>query len=198
MKISVIGLGKIGLPLAVQFATKGHDVVGIDIQQAVVDSVNEGIEPFPGEFDLQRKLSEARGYDRIRATTDYSDGIPNSDAIVIVVPLFVNDATWQPDFGWMENATRSLAEHLTPGTLISYETTLPVGTTRNRWKPMIEEISGLTEGEDFYLAFSPERVLTGRVFEDLRKYPKLVGGLVRRDSACDRLLSCSTRFRRSS
>lgn len=177
MKISVIGLGKIGLPLAVQFATKGHDVVGIDVQQRVVDSINEGIEPFPGELDLQRKLSEARGYDRIRATTDYSDGIPNSDAIVIVVPLFVNDETWQPDFGWMENATRSLAEHLTSGTLISYETTLPVGTTRNRWKPMIEEISGLAEGEDFYLAFSPERVLTGRVFEDLRKYPKLVGGL---------------------
>ena len=77
----------------------------------------------------------------------------------------------------MENATKSLAEHLTPGTLISYETTLPVGTTRNRWKPMIEEISGLTEGKDFHLVFSPERVLTGRVFADLRRYPKLVGGL---------------------
>ncbi|MCI4012588.1 nucleotide sugar dehydrogenase [Brevibacterium sp. ZH18] len=177
MKISVIGLGKIGLPLAVQFASKGHEVVGIDIQQSVVDSVNAGTEPFPGEFDLQRKLTEARNAGYIRATADYSDGIPNSDAIVIVVPLFVNDESWQPDFGWMENATRSLAEHLTPGTLISYETTLPVGTTRTRWKPMIQEISGLSEGEDFYLAFSPERVLTGRVFEDLRKYPKLVGGL---------------------
>ncbi|WP_311591180.1 nucleotide sugar dehydrogenase, partial [Trueperella bernardiae] len=64
-----------------------------------------------------------------------------------------------------------------PNTLISYETTLPVGTTRGRWKPMIEEISGLTEGKDFHLVFSPERVLTGRVFEDLRRYPKLVGGL---------------------
>lgn len=177
MRISVIGLGKIGLPLAVQFATKGHDVVGIDIQQGVVDSVNDGIEPFPGEFDLQSKLSESRKAGKIRATTEYADGVPESDAIVIVVPLFVNDESWQPDFGWMENATRSLAEHLTPGTLISYETTLPVGTTRNRWKPMVEEISGLAEGKDFFLAFSPERVLTGRVFEDLRKYPKLVGGL---------------------
>ena len=177
MRISVIGLGKIGLPLAVQFASKGHEVVGVDIQQSVVDSVNAGLEPFPGEFDLQRKLGEARETGHISATSDYSEAIPNSDAIVIVVPLFVNDETWQPDFGWMENATRSLAEHLTPGTLISYETTLPVGTTRNRWKPMIEEISGLTEGKDFFLAFSPERVLTGRVFEDLRKYPKLVGGL---------------------
>ena len=69
------------------------------------------------------------------------------------------------------------AQHLTPGTLVSYETTLPVGTTRDRWKPLLEETSGLTEGQDFHLVFSPERVLTGRVFADLRKYPKLVGGL---------------------
>ncbi|MFV0251723.1 MAG: nucleotide sugar dehydrogenase, partial [Beutenbergiaceae bacterium] len=109
--------------------------------------------------------------------TDYADAIPGADAVVLVVPLFVNDDTWEPDFGWMDDATRSLAQHLTPGTLISYETTLPVGTTRTRWKPLLEEISGLTEGEDFHLVFSPERVLTGRVFADLRKYPKLVGGL---------------------
>ena len=177
MKIAVIALGKIGLPLAVQFADMGHEVVGVDVQQAVVDKVNAGIEPFPGEAHLQEKLSELVPAGKLRATTDYSDAIPGVDAIVIVVPLFVNDETWQPDFGWMETATRSFSEHLTPGTLISYETTLPVGTTRNRWKPMIEEISGLTEGKDFHLVFSPERVLTGRVFADLRKYPKLVGGL---------------------
>src|SRR5690606_10808576 len=81
------------------------------------------------------------------------------------------------DFGWMDAATESLAEHLTAGTLVSYETTLPVGTTRTRWKPMLEAGSGLVEGKDFHLVFSPERVLTGRVFDDLRKYPKLVGGL---------------------
>ncbi|MFC2474077.1 MAG: nucleotide sugar dehydrogenase, partial [Actinomyces sp.] len=74
-------------------------------------------------------------------------------------------------------ATRSLAEHLDPGTLVSYETTLPVGTLRGRFKPLIERISGLREGVDFHLVFSPERVLTGRVFADLRRYPKLVGGL---------------------
>lgn len=177
MKISVIAMGKIGLPLAVQFASMGHEVVGVDVQQSVVDKVNAGVEPFPGEAHLQEKLSELVGSGRLRATSDYSDAIPGSDAVVIVVPLFVNDETWQPDFGWMESATRSFSEHLSPGTLVSYETTLPVGTTRNRWKPMIEEISGMTEGEDFHLIFSPERVLTGRVFEDLRKYPKLVGGL---------------------
>ncbi|MDO5083864.1 MAG: nucleotide sugar dehydrogenase [Arachnia propionica] len=177
MKIAVIAMGKIGLPLAVQFADMGHEVIGVDVQQSVVDKVNAGQEPFPGEAHLQEKLSELVPVGRLRATTDYSQAIPGVDAIVIVVPLFVNDETWQPDFGWMEAATRSFSEHLTPGTLVSYETTLPVGTTRNRWKPMIEEISGLTEGKDFHLVFSPERVLTGRVFEDLRKYPKLVGGL---------------------
>jgi UDP-N-acetyl-D-mannosaminuronate dehydrogenase len=87
---------------------------------------------------------------------------------VVVVPLFV-DAQGVPDFGWMDSATSSLAAHLTPGTLVSYETTLPVGTTRERWRPMLEQGSGLTEGKDFHLVFSPERVLTGRVFADLRR-----------------------------
>ena len=177
MKIAVVALGKIGLPLAVQFASKGHDVVGVDVNPAVVDLVNAGTEPFPGEAHLGEKLAELVPAGRLRATTDYADAIPGADAVVLVVPLFVDDATWQPDFGWMDAATRSLAEHLTPGTLVSYETTLPVGTTRTRWKPLLEEISGLTEGVDFHLVFSPERVLTGRVFADLRKYPKLVGGL---------------------
>ncbi|RZT15251.1 nucleotide sugar dehydrogenase [Kribbella sp. VKM Ac-2569] len=177
MRVSVVALGKIGLPLAVQFAAKGHQVVGVDINEKFVELVNAGQEPFPGEAHLQELLSETVADGRLRATTDYADAIPNSDAVVVVVPLFVDEQTGQPEFGWMENATRSLAEHLAPGTLVSYETTLPVGTTRNRWKPMLEEISGLTEGTDFHLVFSPERVLTGRVFADLRKYPKLVGGL---------------------
>ena len=177
MKIAVVAMGKIGLPLAVQFAEMGHDVVGVDVQQGVVDTINAAVEPFPGEAHLQEKLSALVPAGRLRATTDYAEAIPGADAIVIVVPLFVDDATWQPDFGWMESATRSFSEHLSPGTLVSYETTLPVGTTRTRWRPMIEEVSGLTEGKDFHLVFSPERVLTGRVFEDLRKYPKLVGGL---------------------
>lgn len=177
MRIAVVALGKIGLPLAVQFADAGHEVVGVDVNPTTVDSVNAGIEPFPGEAQLQDKLSELVSAGRLRATTDYADAIPGADAVVLVVPLFVNDETWEPDFAWMDGATRSLAQHLTPGTLVSYETTLPVGTTRGRWKPMLEEGSGLVEGEDFHLVFSPERVLTGRVFADLRRYPKLIGAL---------------------
>src|SRR5690606_22284163 len=177
MRIAVVALGKIGLPLAVQFADSGHDVVGVDVNQHTVDAVNEAREPFPGEAHLQEKLEALVPAGRLRATTDYADAIPGADAVVLVAPVFVNDETWEPDFKYMDAATRSLAEHLTPGTLVSYETTLPVGTTRNRWKPMLEEGSGLKEGVDFYLAYSPERVLTGRVFADLRKYPKLIGAL---------------------
>lgn len=176
MRIAVVALGKIGLPLAVQFASKGHEVIGVDISQRTVDLVNQGKEPFPGEAHLGEFLSELVPQGRLRATSDYAQAIPGADAVILVVPLFV-DSESKPDFGWMDAATRSLAENLTPGTVVSYETTLPVGTTRNRWKPMLEEISGLSEGRDFHLVFSPERVLTGRVFEDLRRYPKLVGGL---------------------
>ena len=177
MRIAVVALGKIGLPLAVQFADSGHEVIGVDVNAKAVETINAGLEPFPGEAHLQEKLAELVPAGRLRATTDYAEAIPGADAVVLVVPLFVNDTTWEPDFAWMDAATRSLAEHLTPGTLVSYETTLPVGTTRGRWKPMLEEGSGLTEGTDFHLVFSPERVLTGRVFADLRKYPKLIGGL---------------------
>ncbi|UNX55743.1 nucleotide sugar dehydrogenase [Georgenia sp. TF02-10] len=177
MRVAVVALGKIGLPLAAQFADAGAEVVGVDTNPRTVDLVNAATEPFPGEAQLAEKLARLVPAGRLQATTSYAQAIPGADAVVVVVPLFVDDATWQPDFTWMESATRSLAEHLTPGTLVSYETTLPVGTTRTRWKPLIEEVSGLREGTDFHLVFSPERVLTGRVFADLRRYPKLVGGL---------------------
>ena len=177
MRVAVVGLGKIGLPLAVQYAGKGHQVIGVDVNPVTVATVNAGQEPFPGEAELADRLAQVVPSGCLRATTDYSEAIPGADAVVLVVPLFVDETTDQPDFGWMNAATTSLAEHLTAGTLVCYETTLPVGTTRGRWKPLLEQGSGLTEGVDFHLVFSPERVLTGRVFADLRKYPKLIGGL---------------------
>ncbi|WP_455134842.1 nucleotide sugar dehydrogenase [Schaalia cardiffensis] len=176
MRIAVVALGKIGLPLAVQFASKGHEVIGVDVSKRRVELVNEAKEPFPGEARLQELLSEAVTSGRLRATTDYGEAIPDAEAVILVVPLVVDEDS-TPDFRWMDAATSSLAEHLSANTIVSYETTLPVGTTRERWKPMIEEISGLKEGRDFHLVFSPERVLSGRVFADLRRYPKLVGGL---------------------
>ncbi|GAA3340801.1 nucleotide sugar dehydrogenase [Curtobacterium pusillum] len=181
MNVVVVGLGKIGLPLAVQYARSGANVIGLDVAPAVVESVNAAIEPFPGEHDLAAGLGEVVPAGRLRATIDASDAIPSADVVVVVVPLFVGqDGT--PDFGWMDSATDAIAAHLRPGTLVAYETTLPVGTTRDRWAPRLEAGSGLVEGRDFHVAFSPERVLTGRVFADLRRYPKLIGALSARGS----------------
>ena len=176
MRICVVALGKIGLPLAVQFAGKGHTVIGADIAEATVRSVNDGVVPFPGEADLDVRLKEAVNAGRLSATTDTAAAVAASEAVVVVVPLFV-DANGVPDFAAMESATADIARGLRPGTLVSYETTLPVGTTRNRWAPLLSRGSGLVAGRDFHLVFSPERVLTGRVFADLRRYPKLVGGI---------------------
>jgi nucleotide sugar dehydrogenase len=176
MKITVVALGKIGLPLAVQFARKGHTVFGTDVNEAVVNSVNAGIEPFPGETNLAEYLAEVINSRKLTATTDIASAVSQSDAVVIVVPLFV-DGQGIPDFRSMDVATNAIGRGLKSGTLVSYETTLPVGTTRNRFAPMLEDISKLKVGVDFHLIFSPERVFTGRLFEDLRKYPKLVGGI---------------------
>lgn len=176
MKVTVVGLGKIGLPLAVQFARSGASVIGADVNEAVVEQVNAGHEPFPGEKFLAQYLAESVEAGALSATTDTAAAVAESDVVVVVVPLFV-DAEAKPDFGWMDSATSDIARGLKPGTTVIYETTLPVGTTRTRWKPQLEAGSGLVEGRDFHVVFSPERVLTGRVFEDLRKYPKLLGGL---------------------
>ncbi|MFF7892613.1 nucleotide sugar dehydrogenase [Streptomyces sp. NPDC007907] len=176
MQICVVALGKIGLPLAVQFAAKGHYVIGADVNKNVVRLVNEGVEPFPGEADLAGKLKDVVAEGRLVATTDTTSAVADARAVILVVPLYV-DTEGVPDFAWMDAATEAVARGLQPGTLVSYETTLPVGTTRGRWAPMLEQGSGLTAGRDFALVFSPERVLTGRVFADLRRYPKLLGGI---------------------
>jgi UDP-N-acetyl-D-glucosamine dehydrogenase len=174
--VCVVGLGKIGLPLAVQYARRGFEVVGVDINQTVVDQVNAGEEPFPGETDLAVFLKEVISSGRLRAITSAEQGVGSSSIVVIVVPLIVDNES-RPDFKIMDLATASVAGALKPGTLVLYETTLPVGTTRNRFLPALQESSGLTLGLDLFVAFSPERVYSGRIFEDLKRYPKLVGGL---------------------
>jgi len=176
MRVTVIGLGKIGLPLAVQFALKGHEVLGCDVNKKTVEQINNGIEPFPGETNLQNFLTQVIKNGNLIATTETEDAVSKSEVVVVVVPLLV-DQEGMPDFEWIDDATQRIGSSLKPGTLVSYETTLPVGTTRNRFAKALEEASGLIAGKDFTVVFSPERVLTGRVFADLRKYPKLVGGI---------------------
>lgn len=176
MRICVFALGKIGLPLAVQYAGRGHQVVGVDIAERVVDLVNAGAAPFPGESGLDEALKQVVADGLLTATTDGTAAVAEADAVVVVVPLVV-DRDGSPDFRPLDAATSAIAAGLRRGTLISYETTLPVGTTRERFAPMLEAGSGLAAGADFALVFSPERVSSGRIFADLRRYPKLVGGI---------------------
>lgn len=176
MNVAVIALGKIGLPLAVQIATKGHRVYGADVSERVVGLVNAGEPPFPGEADLDERLAETVGKGLLTATKDTVAAVRESEVVVIVVPLMTDEAGI-PDFSAMDAATLDVSRGLRKGTLISYETTLPVGTTRRRFGPMIELETGFEAGSDFSLVHSPERVFSGRVFSDLRRYPKLVGGI---------------------
>lgn len=174
--VCVVGTGKIGLPLAVQFAAAGRRVVGADIDQTVVDRVGRGEAPFRGEAGLEDRLAEVVREGRLTATTDTSAAVAECDVVVVTVPLVVDEEA-RPDYGALDAATAAIARGLRPGTLVSYETTLPVGTTRGRLAPALSA-GGLTVGRDLFVCHSPERVYSGRVFADLRRYPKLVG-------ACD-------------
>jgi nucleotide sugar dehydrogenase len=176
MKVAVVGLGKIGLPLAVQFAGQGHRVIGADLDQRVVQAVQDAVPPFPGEAELAERMSDVVGSGALEATTDTATAVSASEAVVVVVPLYV-DAGGAPMFSALDAATADVAAGLRPGTLVSYETTLPVGTTRNRLAARLEAGSGLRVGSDLFVVFSPERVSSGRVFADLARYPKLIGGL---------------------
>jgi nucleotide sugar dehydrogenase len=176
VNVCVVALGKIGLPLSVQFARAGHQVIGADIDARAVEMINSGIPPFPGETHLDKYLPEVIASGSFRATTDTANAVSTSSVVVVVVPLLV-DSSAQPDYRAMDAATADVAQGLKAGTLVSYETTIPVHTTRKRFAPLLAEISGLTCGEDFFVCHSPERVFSGRIFSDLRAYPKLVGGL---------------------
>lgn len=176
MRIAVVGLGHIGLPLAVQYAGRGHDVVGCDTDERIVATVNAGRSPHDDEAALVERVPELVRAGHLRATADDAEGVRGADVVVVIVPVAV-DAERQIDFGPIDAATREIARGLRPGALVIYETTLPVGTTRNRFGPALESGSGLTLDRDLFLAFSPERVLVGRVLLDLRRYPKIVGGV---------------------
>jgi UDP-N-acetyl-D-mannosaminuronic acid dehydrogenase len=175
----VVALGKIGLPLAAKIALAGHEVIGCDISQTVVDQVNAAQPPFPGEAGLAQALEELVPAGRLRATSDTVAAVAAGADLVVAVPPLVVDAAARPDFTTLDAVTRDVARGLQPGAVFSVETTLPVGTTRGRIAPLVAEVSGLRPEVDFYVVHSPERVYAGRIFRDLDTYPKLVGGLSR-------------------
>lgn len=174
--VAVVGLGKIGLPLAAQFSAKGLDVIGCDVLTDVVASINAGHAHIHEEAGLEEAVAEAVAKGRLRATTDTAAATRQADVVVVIVPLLVDDDR-HIDYRNIDAATKAVGRGLHEGSLVIYETTLPVGTTRQRLGPMLEKESGLKAGADFQLAFSPERLYAGRIFDDLRKYPKIVGGV---------------------
>jgi nucleotide sugar dehydrogenase len=151
-------------------------VVGCDVLQDVVDVINGGHSHIHEEPGLEEAVaaSVAKGY--LRATTDTPGAMATANVVVVIVPLMVGPDR-SMDYRNLDAATRSIGRGLKRGTLVIYETTLPVGTTRRRLGPMLEQESKLEAGADFHLAFSPERLYSGRIFEDLRRYPKIVGGI---------------------
>ena len=173
--VAVVGLGKIGLPLAVQFALHGYRVLGCDIDSSVVESINAGRSHIQQEPGLSEGVTTTVAQGMLSATTATSSAVQQADIVVIIVPLAI-DAQHEIDFSSIDAATSSVGVGLQRDTLVIYETTMPVGTTSGRLARLLECHSKLTVGTDFSLAFSPERVSSGVIFRDLRIYPKVVGG----------------------
>jgi nucleotide sugar dehydrogenase len=175
-RVAVVGLGKIGLPLATVYANAGALVTGCDVNYDIVDAVNRGECHIVGEPGLAAAVSRAHKDERLSATTETSDAVRQSDVVVIIVPLSL-DAARRPDYRNLDAATEAVGRGLRPGTLIVLETTVPVGTTRGRVRRRLMAASGLHGEHDFLLANSPERVSSGSVLRDLATYPKVVGGI---------------------
>ena len=170
MRIGIIGLGYVGLPLALAFCEEGHEVVGVDTDSRVIEALSQSrshIEDVPSD-----RLAGIA--DRFSVTTRYAD-LAKVDAAVIAVPTPLT-RNREPDLGPLNAAGAALAGVLQAGQLVVLESTTYPGTTRERLVPMLEE-SGLAAGRDFFVAFSPERIDPGRTDFTLRTTPKIVGGL---------------------
>lgn len=176
MRVCVVGVGKIGLPLAALIASRGHKVVGCDLNVGVVEAINRGKCLLVNEPLIGDMIAEAVRDDRLRATTDTTGAASTAEVSIIVVPLLV-DEDGTTDYSAIDAAVEAVGRGLQPNSLVIVETTVPVGDTRNRFGPLLERASGMRLEEDFYLAFSPERVQSNRVIRDLNTYPKLVGGI---------------------
>jgi len=179
--IAVVGLGKIGLPLAVQYASHGQSVIGCDINPLVVEKVNAGQSYIEEEPELAAGLADAVHKGLLSATLDVSEAVRQAGVVVVIVPVVI-DAKHEVNFDTIDAATAAIGAGLCSGTLVIYETTLPVGTTAGRFAQILQSTSKLKAGYDFLLAYSPERVKSGRIFRDLRTYPKLVGGIDERST----------------
>lgn len=173
--IGVVGLGYVGLPLAVEKALAGYKVIGFDIQESRCELVNQGVNYIGDVVDEDLHQIVVNGY--LQATTDYSK-IAEVDAVMICVPTPL-DAHLQPDISYVESSSESIAQYMKPNTLVVLESTTYPGTTREVLLPIFEA-KGFTLGDDFFLAFSPERVDPGNKLYNTKNTPKVVGGMTER------------------
>jgi UDP-N-acetyl-D-glucosamine dehydrogenase len=177
-KISVVGLGYVGLPLSLQFARSGVAVLGLDLDSAKVDAINVG-KSFLKHFSSE-SISEQVQAGRFEGTTDPAR-ISEVEAILICVPTPLDDHR-EPDLSFVLDTARSLAPYLPEGVLVILESTTYPGTTEEELRPILEEGSGMKAGVDFHLAYSPEREDPGRQDASVKTIPKVVGGYTLRCS----------------
>lgn len=171
--VGVVGLGYVGLPLAVEKAKAGFKTIGFDVQQEKVDLVNQG-HNYIGDV-VDDDLVELVNAKQLSATSDFSF-VKDVDFIAICVPTPL-DSHQQPDISYVKDSTIAISKHLKPGTMVVLESTTYPGTTEELIKPILEEGSGLKCGEDFYLGFSPERVDPGNKQFKTKNTPKVVGAI---------------------
>lgn len=173
IKVGVVGLGYVGLPLAVEKAKAGFKTIGFDVQAEKVNMVNEGHNYIGDVVDSDLKRLVAEGM--LKATTDFSF-VKDVDFIAICVPTPL-DAHQEPDISYVKSSTEAISKYLTKGTMVVLESTTYPGTTEELIKPILEQGSGLKCGEDFYLGFSPERVDPGNLIYKTKNTPKVVGAI---------------------
>ncbi|WP_206172681.1 nucleotide sugar dehydrogenase [Acidilutibacter cellobiosedens] len=171
--VAVIGLGYVGLPLAVEKAKAGYKTIGFDIQESKVKMVNEG-HNYIGDV-VNGELKELVEKGLLSATADFSV-VKDADFIAICVPTPL-DQYQQPDISYVKNSAVEISKHLKRGSAVVLESTTYPGTTEELLKPILEKGSGLKCGEDFFLAFSPERVDPGNKLYKTKNTPKVVGGI---------------------
>ena len=171
--VGVVGLGYVGLPLAVEKAKAGFKTIGFDVQQSKVDLVNKGVN-YIGDV-VNEELEEIVNSGMLEATTDFSR-ISEVDFVAICVPTPV-DEHQQPDISYVESSSISISKYLKKESMVVLESTTYPGTTEELIKPILESGSGLKCGEDFYLGFSPERVDPGNLVYKTKNTPKVVGAI---------------------
>ncbi|MBD3164407.1 nucleotide sugar dehydrogenase [Candidatus Woesearchaeota archaeon] len=170
MKVAVIGLGKAGLPLASVIADSGMDVVGVDISDKRVQNINKGINPIPEEKGLSELIGKYGG-SKLKAVNDYKYAAEECNAYIVIVPLFIGENK-VPDFSNLKESFKRLAKIIKDHYLVVLETTVPPGTTENLIKPILDK-----SGKKYFLAYSPERIMTGYSISRYKEFPKVIGGI---------------------